>query len=110
MCAIGCPTAWTIYLTQDHTIPPCLVERTKSLRRGNSWEMWHVVSTGWLVTSIQSERERHQRFQKHVIRQKNPSGEHIAELAAHGMASKKQREKETETWRREQEDRVPTYT
>lgn len=28
----------------------------------------------------------------------NPSGEHMAELAAHGTTSKRQREKETETW------------
>ena len=28
----------------------------------------------------------------------NPSGEHMAELAAHGMTSKRQRENETQTW------------
>lgn len=50
----------------------CLVEGKKSLRRSNSWEMWHVVSEGWLVTSTQSERETHQRSQQPVIRQKIP--------------------------------------
>lgn len=60
--------------------------------------MWHVVSEQWMVDSINTVREgKTPEVSEACDQTEKPSAEHTAELAAHGTASKKQREKETET-------------
>lgn len=46
MWAAGCPSMWTIYITQNHTNTPCHVERKKSLIFGKCG-MW-CLKDGWL--------------------------------------------------------------
>lgn len=69
-----------------------------------------MVSEGWLVTSTQSERERHQRSQKPVIRQKIPVGSTWQSWLLMAWHPRDRERKRQRHGGKGQEARVPTHT
>jgi hypothetical protein len=71
ICVPGCANVWTIFLFHGHMVAPCHGKRKKFIRKINSWNIWSIVSNGWLTTSTKSEIETYQKPQMPLTRQKS---------------------------------------